>query len=116
MKIQVIDINPDITVPVANSIVADMFKRRKSLEDEISRINEKIRILEAYLGFYDILYMDVLRDVDNIEVYKCRKCGSHWVSRQRIPCQKCYPDSYAVMKAHTLREIDYNSPTTYQGT
>ncbi len=112
MKIPVVDINPDITVLVANPTVVEMFERRKFLEDEIHRINNKIRNLEAYLGFYDILYMDVLRDVDNIEVYKCVKCDSYWASSYRIPCQKCYPDSYAAIGAVVTQKIDYNPQTS----
>lgn len=110
MKIPHVDINPAVTV--AYSTVDLMFERRKSLMDEVRRINEKIRNLDAYLGFNDILYMDVLREENDIEVYKCIKCGSQWASFHRIPCQKCYPDSYASMKAVVLREIDYNPQTS----
>ncbi len=112
MKIPVVDFNPDVTVPVVHSTAAGMFERRKSLMDEVRRINEKIRNLDVFLGFNDILYMDVLRDEGNIEVYKCFVCGSFWASSHRIPCQSCYPDSFADSKAVVLREIDYNPQTS----
>lgn len=112
MKIPVVDVNLDSNPSVANPSIELLFFQRKSLMDEIRRINEKIRNLDAYLGFNDILYMDVLREENDIEVYKCIKCGSQWASSYRIPCQGCYPDSFASMKAIALREIDYNPQTS----